>query len=247
MIHQIFIFCAVGFAFLQIFTLSGIHGGNVKKPSGTGIKDLINAAKNMIGNKKFRSFVAVALFFYICWHLDWTVYFIGQTKYVGLDEFWLSISNCASALAQFLTIGLWARRNEKKGVRSGMIIGAVGLMLAPLSIVIPVLFQPGVRPIMHVILRAVFDLTCANVSLNILQCLLQVIGEENRTLSIAVYTLIIAVSNAIMPVVGVGLYTALGANEFACIAFFSICTCVRVFTVLAWYLRWRSMRGEPDR
>ena len=80
-----------------------------------------------------------------------------------------------------------------------------------------------------------------------LQCLLQVIGEKNRTLNIAVYTTLISISNAFLPMVGVGIYTALGADTNACIGFFSIAMVLRVFTVLFWLLRWRGMRGEEDR
>ena len=245
--HQVFLFLAAGFALAQILVLSRVEGGTVQKPAGATLRDLLGAAKDLAHNKRFISFAGVALFFYMCWHLDWTMFFIGQTQYVGLDEFWLSISNGASALAQFLTIGFWTRRNEARGVRFGMVMGAFGLMLAPLSILVPVLLPEPLRVPVHLLLRAVCDLTCANVSLNILQCLLQVIGEKNRTLNIAVYTTLISISNAFLPMVGVGIYTALGADTNACIGFFSIAMVLRVFTVLFWLLRWRGMRGEEDR
>ncbi len=245
--HQLFLFLAAGCAVVQILVLNRVEGGTVQKPAGATMRDLLRAARDLGHNRRFLRFAAVALFFYMCWHLDWTMYFIAQTQYVGLNELWLSISNGASAMAQFLTIGFWARKNERRGVRFGMVLGAFGLMLAPLSILIPMGLAPGARPLVHVVLRAVFDLTCANVTLNILQCLLQVIGEENRTLSISVYTLLIALSNAFLPMVGVGIYTALGADAAACASFYWITMALRVFSVLFWLTRWKRMRGEEDR
>lgn len=239
LLHQVFLWLAAGCALCQILILRRVQGGTVKEPSGATVADFLHAARDLGHNRRFLGFAVVALFFYMTWHLDWTMYYIGQTKYVGLSELWLSISNVGSALAQFLTIRFWARMNERRGVCFGMILGAVGLMLAPLSIIVPLALPAEIRPITHVILRSLFDLTCANVTLNILQNLLRVIGEKNRTLSIAVYTIFITLSNAFLPMVGVAIYTALGANEAACAQFYWIALVLRVFAVVFWTLRWR--------
>lgn len=52
----------------------------------------------------------------------------------------------------------------------------------------------------------------ATVNLNMIQCLLQVIPNKNKTLSISFYTILVTLSNAFMPMVGVLIYTKLGAN-----------------------------------
>lgn len=247
LMHQLFLVLAAGSCLLQVMVLRRVEGGTVGEPAGATMRDFFHAGWELARNRRFLGLAVVALLFYMCWHLDWTMYFIAQTRYVGLNELWLSISSGASALAQFITIGFWARRNERRGVRFGMVMGAFGLMLAPMAVIVPMALDLSVRPIVHVVLRAVCDLTCANVTLNILQCLLQVIGEKNRTLSIAVYTLLITLSNAFLPMAGVAIYTALGGDAQACIQFYWLTLVLRIGTTLFWLLRWRRLRGQDDR
>lgn len=74
----------------------------------------------LLHNKKFLGYVGVALFFYATWHLDWTLYFIGEANYLKLDEAWISYVNIGTTVMQILTIGFWSRMNYKYAVTRGI-------------------------------------------------------------------------------------------------------------------------------
>lgn len=56
----------------------------VERSNHLSIKGLKTAFVDLIHNRRFLGFVGVALFFYLTWHIDWTLYFIGQTQYLGM-------------------------------------------------------------------------------------------------------------------------------------------------------------------
>jgi hypothetical protein len=85
----------------------------------------------------------------------------------------------------------------------------------------------------------------ATIMLNIMQCLLQVIPEKNKTLSIAIYTLFISFSNAVMPMAAVKVYNMLGSNLKALQITFLIIFILRIISTGLWTLRWWMLRNEP--
>lgn len=243
-IHQVFFWTGCAFILLQIFVLRKISGGNVEHINEFKIDDLKDTAKSLIHNRKFLGFIGVALFFYMCWQADWTLYYIGQITYLKLNEAWLSYVNVGGALMQFLTIGFWSRANEKLGVRFSIIMGSFGLTLFPLIIILATILPKGIAPLIFLILSTLGNFAFATVSLNIIQCLLQVIPESGKTFSIAIYTLIISLSNSVMPIAGVKFYTSLGANLSAFHKTFLILFVFRIIATLLWTLRWWLMRNE---
>ena len=83
------------------------------------------------------------------------------------------------------------------------------------------------------------------MALNVLQNLLQVVEEKNRALSIAAYTTLISLTSAVSPMIGVSVYTALGADQAAMVQTFLIILALRLLSVGALVLRWWLLRGEP--
>lgn len=243
-IHQVFFWAASFFLVLQIFVLTRIKSDRPAVNNSIGLKDLLNSVTALFTNKKFLGFFVVALFFYMTWQLDWTLYFIGQVRYLGMNEAWLSYAGILGTLVQFLSIGLWSRLNEKMGVRFGIIPGAVGLAFSPFAMIISTSLAPSIGPTVFLVLNTLFNITFATIILNVLQCLLQVIPENNKTLSISIYTVFISLSNAFMPMVGVKIYTALGGDLNAFRMTFLIIFFVRVISVGLWILRWFLLRGE---
>jgi hypothetical protein len=90
--------------------------------------------------------------------------------------------------------------------------------------------------------HAIASLPLATVTLNMLQCLLQVIDEEYRSFSISVYTCIICMSNAVMPVAGVALYHALGGDKNGLRFTFAIIFTLRIIAAFMWLLRWKIQK-----
>jgi hypothetical protein len=196
-------------------------------------------------NKKFLGFLGVALFFYMCWQADWTLYYIGQIKYLKLNEAWLSYVSVGGSLVQFLTIGFWSNINEKYGVRFPVIVGSLALSLFPLVMILCTTLSSDIAPLTFLILSTLSNFAFATITLNIIQCLLQVIPEKNKTLSISIYTFIVALSNAVMPIVGVRVYTVLGGDLKAFQITFLIIFVFRIVATVLWILRWWLLRGEP--
>lgn len=244
-IHSSLFWASCVFIILQIFVLKRISGGNSEFRSNISFKDLKEAAIDLAHNKKFIVFWAVALFFYMSWQSDWTLFYIGQVQYLKLDEAWISYMNVGIAAAQFFTIGFWSRVNEKLGIRFAIILGSVSLCLFPIIMIISTSLSYNTGHWVFVILCTLNGLLFATVSLNIMQCLLQVIPEKNKTLSIAIYTMFVTISNGIMPMVGVKVYSSLGSNLKAFQTTFMLIFITRLIATGLWIFRWWSLRKDP--
>lgn len=242
--HQSFFWAGCLFIILQILVLREISGGSSEKVHKVKLEELKNTFIGLMHNKKFLGFIGVALFFYMGWQADWTLYYIGQITYLKLNEAWLAYVNVGGALVQFLTIGFWSRVNERRGVRFGIIMGSFGLSLFPLIIILGSILPSSIAATVFLILSTLANFAFATISLNIMQCLLQVIPEEGKTFSISIYTLLVTLSNAVMPIAGVKLYTNLGANVGAFHKTFLILFVLRLAATGLWTLRWWVMRNE---
>lgn len=246
-LHQIFMWLAAALLLVQVYVLKKIPSkasdGTVKAKR-LDLADLKKAFKDLIHNRKFIGFISVAIFFYMTWHIDWTLYYIGQTQYLGMNEAWLSYINIGNAIIQFLTMGIWSRINSKRGVRFAIIFGSLGLSLCPLAMIISTSINTGNAKLIFLIMNILFNFALATTSLNILQCLLQVIPEDNKTLNISVYTTLVMLSNGLMPFVGVSIYRILGADLGALHKVFAIIFVLRIMATGLWALRWWKLRNE---
>jgi hypothetical protein len=242
--HQSFSWIGCVLIIIQVFVLKKISGGNAKSVSTIKFKELNNVILELIKNKRFLEFLGIALFFYVCWQADWSLYYIGEITYLKLNEAWLSYVNVGGAVVQFLTIGFWSRINEKHGVRFPVIIGSLALSFFPLIIIFCASLPLNKAPLVFLILTALSNFAFATITLNIFQCLLEVIPKKNKTLSIAVYSFMIALSNAVMPMAGVKLYTSLGGNLRAFRITFLILFASRIVATGLWTLRWFRLRHE---
>jgi hypothetical protein len=243
-IHQIFLWVGAVLLMLQILVLKKIPGKSAQQNKKFSIKDIKKAFVDLAGNRKFLGFVSVALFFYMTWHMDWTLYFIGQTQYLGMNEAWLSYVNIGNALIQFLTMGIWSKINSKQGVRFAIIFGSLGLALCPVGMIISTSINSAHAKLIFLILNTIFNITLATTSLNILQCLLQVIPERNKTLNISIYTSLVMLSNGIMPLVGVAIYQKLGGDLRAFHIIFWIIFILRLIATFLWAIRWWMLKDE---
>lgn len=243
-LHQLFCWAGAALLLLQIFVIGRIPSVTIEQSKRLDIKGLKTAFVDLIHNRKFLGFVSVALFFYMTWHMDWTLYFIGQTKYLGMNEAWLSYVNIGSAIIQFLTMGIWSKINSKHGVRFAIIFGSLGLSLCPIGMIISTSITSGNAKLIFLILNTLFNTTLATTSLNIIQCMLEVIPEKNKTLNISIYTALITLSNGVMPFVGVNVYRMLGANLRGLHTVFWIIFVLRIIATGLWALRWWLLRNE---
>jgi hypothetical protein len=95
----------------------------------------------------------------------------------------------------------------------------------------------SIAPYVFLTLYAIVNLPLATITLNMLQCLLQVADEEYRSFSISVYTCLVCLSNAVMPVAGVAFYRALGGDKNGLMLAFAIIFALRIIAVCLWLAR----------
>lgn len=239
-LHQIYFWIGAALLLIQIVVLSRMKGNAEASVAERRTGQLKGVLSELLHNKKFLGFVGVAIFFYVTWHVDWTLYFIGQVNYLKLNEAWLSYVNIGNAVVQFITIGFWSRLNDKYGVRFGIIFGNLGLALCPICMIVATSLPLPQGQVTFLIMNTLANITLAAVNLNIVQCLLQVVPENNKTLYISIYTVLVTLSNAFMPLLGVVLYTKLGADLNALQITFRIIFVFRILSSGLWFLRWRK-------
>lgn len=243
-IHQIYFWIGAALLLLRVFVLSRIKGSPSTSVAKAGPAKLTKVLYELLHNREFLGFVGVAIFFYATWHIDWTLYFIGEANYLGLDEAWLSYVNIGGTLVQFITIGFWSRMNKRRGVRFGIIFGNLGLSLFPLAMIISTSLPQAQGKPVFLILNMVSNIAFATINLNVLQCLLQVIPDNNKTLTISLYTILVTLSNAFMPMVGVLIYTALGGDLRGLQLTFALIFLLRITSTCFWFLRWRKLKNR---
>lgn len=248
-VHQIF-YVVVGLLLIG----NAVFLRRIKATKPAGPKQISRAQfkaaiRRLLGNKPFIGFVAVALFFHLTWHIDWTLYFIGQANYLLMNEFLLSLTGVGATLAQLVTLAFWSRKNIRYGVEKPVTFGILGLALCPIAMILAL--SVPVRMGIPVFLAANFiaHMAFATIALNFFQCLLKVVDKEYRSLSISLYSCFIMASNAMLPVAGVALYRALGGNATALRKTFWIVFFLRIIAAALWLLRAfiiEKMKGEDE-
>lgn len=244
--HQIFVWLAAMLLILQIIVLKRINGGQNNSPGGMKFKDIKSALTEIVKNKRFLGFAFVALFFYMSWQIDWTLYFLGEVNYLDMNEAWLSYASIGGAIVQFVTIRFWSRLNMKMGVRFPIIFGGLGLTLFPLIMIFCLGLPGNVGRPMFVGMNSIANFAFATIYLNIPLMLLQVLPEKNKTLNISLYTMLTMLSNAFMPMAGVAVYRAMGADLKAYKAVYLIVFAMRIAAAALWFIRWWMLRREEN-
>ncbi|MDR3084893.1 MAG: MFS transporter, partial [Christensenellaceae bacterium] len=214
---QIFYFINGGVALLGALVISRIRGGQrspeqlqaMKRFSARDILEVLRALK---GDARFLSFFLCILYFHLAWHTDFSMWYIGQTVYCGLDEAQLSYVNAVTSVLQLAAIGFWAWLNQKKTVHFTILFGALGQAICPLVMMFSASLPGPERPWVFLGLAAAANMTNSCIPLCLVQMLLAVVPVRNRALAISLYTMAITLSNAVMPFLGVQIYTALGAD-----------------------------------
>lgn len=97
-----------------------------------------------------------------------------------------------------------------------------------------------------VVMNALSNIAFATVYLNIQQMLLEVLPEKNKTLNISLYTMLVMLSNAFMPMAGVALYSFMGADLKAFQTVYCIIFFMRMIAASLWFVRWRLVRNEAE-
>lgn len=240
---------------LQAYVIAKIPGGErsperlaemrAKRFSPRDVADAVSEAAH---DKRFLLFFLPVLFFYVSWHMDWSMWYIGMTQYVHMSASVISIYNGIFSIGQLFAIGIVAKLAAKKGPDFTIMTGIFGLILCPISMLVCSFLPATVSPWIFTALITICNAPQCAISLCVVQMLLKAAPERNRSLIISLYTMIITLSNSLIPFLGVQIYTALGANHFA-FYFITILTLVMrtaSFVVFLWRYRYLKKLGEIE-
>ena len=240
--HQIFYLLAAVLLVVNALHFKKIKAVMPAEPKRISWSEMKTAGRRLVGNKQFILFTLVILFFHMTWHMDWTLYFVGQERYLEMNELLLSLTPAGGMLAQLLTLKFWSKKSARQGPDRPLKYGILGLALNPVAMIVGTSLPNPAGTIVFLILHFVATLAFANIMLNVFQCLLKVVDEEYRSFSISIYTCLIMLSNAIMPRVGVVIYNGFGGNLNALRMTFVIAFVLRIAATGLWVLRVRYFK-----
>ena len=241
--HQGFYVLAAVMLLANVFHIKKLRAVMAATPKKVSLAELKTAGKRLVKNKPFILFTGAILFFHMAWHVDWTLYFIGQANYLQMNELLLSLTPVSGMVAQLITLKFWSKRNTRRGVDSSMTYGIFGLALNPIAIIVGTALPHPFGIVAFLTLHFIAMFTFANITLTLFQCLLRVVDEEYRSFSISIYTCLITLSNGVMPVLGVSLYHSLGANARGLRLAFAIIFVMRILAGIIWILRMKSTKA----
>lgn len=243
--HQCFLFAAAILMFLAAHNFRKFAAVKPAKPKRVTLSEIKKAGRSLLKNKAFLYFAATALFFYFTWQLDWTLYYIGQSQYLKMNELLLMLVVVGGTTVQFSTMRFWSRKNERHGVVLPVTFGILGLSACPLAMIAATNLPPAYGKYAFLVFNSAANFCFASISLNMFQCLMQVLDEEYRSLSISIYTCLTCITNAVMPMAGVALYKTLGGDLQALHKTFWIIFTLRIIAATLWFIRWRSLKRKP--
>ena len=241
--HQGFYILAGVMLLINVLHIKKLKAVVPAMPKKVSLAEIKVAGSRLIRNKQFIIFTLAILFFHMAWHIDWTLYFIGQANYLQMNAFFLSLTPVSGMVAQLITLKFWSKRNTKHGVDSSMTFGIFGLVVNPIAIIVGIALPHPFGIAAFLTLHFIAMLSFANITLTLFQCLLKVVDTEYRSVFISIYTCLITLSNGVMPVLGVMLYQSLGSNARALQHAFAIVFVIRIIAGLVWIARLKYVKS----
>lgn len=245
-----FMFISGVFLLVQAFVVTRIPENRhekeeVDESDRFSLNNIGSAVSGAIKCRPFMSFVLVSMLLYTSWHIDWSMWYIGQTQYMGFSEAQLSYFNAINCFLQIFMLGFMARMNQKKSPHFTICINALSLTVSPIVMMSCLLLPAGsIRSWGFLAIHSFVCMWECGISMCMVQMLLEAVPVKHRALTISLYTILTTVSNCIMPLLGVRLYTAFGANEGALVRFMSIVMVYRLSVTVYLYIRYRLMKKQ---
>lgn len=215
-----------------------------KASSRFSVSDLLEAITSVGKNKALRWFFVPVVFFYITWQLDWSMWYLGQVKYCKMSEMTLSICNGVFNIGQLAAVGMIAKVVRKKSPDFALIFAGIGLYFCPVIMILVPHLPLAYHGVTFIVLMTVLNAPQCAVALCTVQILLNAAPEKNRSLLIGLFTMMTTLTNSVLPLLGVRLYTALGADLTALYRFNLIDLGVRILSTLG--LIWRYQKAKKD-
>jgi len=200
-LYQVFFLIAFLVSMVEVFSFTKFKFAHMPETSNKSkfIKDLKETIKSAYKDKNFITFVIASLLFHFGWQMGWPLFNLYNINYLNADEGWLSALSIAAGLSSIITVTYWARLADKKGNSFVLSIATLGMALTPLLVA-------SARTIeTMVFFNIIVGISTSGTILVLFNILLEVTPIKNRTIYLALYNTIIAISATISPIIGVWL------------------------------------------
>lgn len=196
---------------------------------------LKNISKLVVSNKKFLDFCICVVIFHFGWQMGWALFFSYEYDILHSNELWSSIIATVSSVSQALSFPIWQKISEKKG-NSFTITLALVLMA-----VTPFLYMVSTNIVHVVIFNMVTGTAVAGTVLLLLSNLYEAAPNENRTLYIAVYTVLTNITLMFAPILGMRLKAA--TNIYTALIAVGLFRAFAAFIFYLRYLKYKKARA----
>lgn len=159
-----------------------------------------NIGKMIISNKRFLVFCICVFAFHFAWQLAWPLFFTYEVDVLHSNESWTSLINTVSFITQAISFPLWQKLSEKKGHGFTLFLSTLLISFPPIS------YALLVHNMVHAVLTNIISgIAISGIMLSLLNNLYEVAPNENRTMYIAIYTILTNVTLMIAPLLGMQL------------------------------------------
>jgi MFS family permease len=238
-LYQLFFGIAFLFALFEIysFTLHKLDKSNKQVEVVAVLKDepwtlkVKNIYTMVIKNKPFLDFIICVILFHFAWQMGWALFFSYEVDILHSNESWTSLESTVSFIVQAAAFPLWQKLAEKKGNRFA-ISWAILLMAC-----CPFFYMISSNMYQVVAFTTVTGFATAGTTLLLLNNLYETSPDENRTVFIAVYTILTNITLMFAPIVGMKLKSLTNIWTALCVV-----GILRLFSSVSFYFRYKKYR-----
>lgn len=191
-------------------------------------KKLASMYKLIKSDKSFVEYCICVVIFHFAWQMGWPIFFSYEVDILHSNESWTSIITMVSLITQAVSYPFWQKLSEKKGNSYAIFWAIFFMACCPFSYMIA-------KSMYYVVVFTIITgFSVAGTSLLLLNNLYETAPDNNRTLYIAVYTIITNVTLMIAPILGMKLKN--WTNIYTALFVVGI---LRLIGALAFYVRHR--------
>ena len=226
---------------LNAFVISRMRGGQ-RSPEATSAarfspREIGGVLRGLVRDRKFMAYFGGVMLFYMGWHMDWSMWYIGQTQYIGLNEAELSLYTALTSISQLLLMGAIVKLIDRRGTGVAFLCPILSLVFCPVVMLVGLHVPEGARAVVFLALGTLVCAPQSGTNLCLVQMLLAAVPQRNRSLIISLHMMVVTLSNALMPYLGVRLYEAMGADRRALALFNMTVLCIRLCAFALFSLR----------
>lgn len=192
--YQILFFLAFLFGLIEVYYLFKHKEPMLEKKVQVKSKGI---GFHVYKHKPFLYFLACGLFFNFAWQMAWSLFSIYQIKYAMATGLWISLFAVANQVAQIVSFKWWGKMADKHSNAKMMILVSIGMASAPILNVL------STNLVYLLLVNGFSGFFVSGTVLILFNQLLEVTKEENRSLCISHYNVLLAFVAFIAPQFGV--------------------------------------------